>query len=104
MSTQAGSYGQTLMRVEELCRLGARPPVIRELTRLEADALIARIYRETTGRSPPRGQLPTDHRQYVASPAHRLQASVIAMQHRKPGYVLPNAPADRANHATCNGY
>ncbi len=90
MSTRpTGSYGETLARVDELCRLGARPPVIRELTRFDAEALVARIFRETTGRSPPRGQLPTDHRQYVSTPAQRLQASLIAAVYSRMSRVHP---------------
>lgn len=78
MIPAALDFGRTLTRVEALCRLGARPPVIRALTGWEGEALVARMFQEINGRRPPRGQLPRDHRQYLATPALRLQASVLA--------------------------
>lgn len=71
------SYGQQLLRIEHLLRLGARPPVARELTRFSSEAMVNQYYRDINHAAPPRGQLPKEYRQYVTAPVLKTQASVV---------------------------
>lgn len=71
------SYGQQLLRIEHLLRLGARPPVARELTRFSSEALVNQYYRDINHAAPPRGQLPKEYKQYVTAPVLKTQASVV---------------------------
>ncbi len=71
------SYGQQLVRVEQFCAHGARPPVTLEAVRFASLTIVLDYYRQINGAGAPRGQLPSDHRQYVTSPVVKAQASVM---------------------------
>ena len=71
------SYGQRLLRVEQFCAHGARPPVTLEAVRFPSLPIVMDYYRQINGVGAPRGQLPSDHRQYVTSPVVKAQASVM---------------------------
>ena len=71
------SYGQQLVRIERFCAHGARPPVTLEAVRFPSLPIVIDYFRQINGVGAPRGQLPSEHRQYVSSPVVKAQASVL---------------------------
>jgi hypothetical protein len=71
------SYGQQLVRIERFCAHGARPPVTLEAVRFPSLPIVIDYFRQINGVGAPRGQLPSDHRQYVTSPVTKAEASVV---------------------------
>lgn len=61
--------------VRELCRVGARQPVIKALWPSFPDALLRAMWIEEQGRKPPPGPLPHDVGYYLSHNQRRLHAS-----------------------------
>jgi len=70
---------EDLARAVELAKLGARPPVIRDLCRSVPSTESIRIYTEVVGTKPPQGQLPSRHESLIETQKLRWQGSVIAV-------------------------
>lgn len=69
---------EDLARAVELAKLGARPPVIRDLCRSVPSTESIRIYTEVVGVKPPQGQLPSRHESLMETQRLRWHGSVIA--------------------------
>lgn len=65
----------SLRRVKALCKLGARPPVIRALMPSFPEAFVSAVWEGEQGRRPPRGPLPHTVTQYLDHAARRLHSS-----------------------------
>jgi hypothetical protein len=67
----------TMARVTELCRLGARPPVIYALFPDFPKDLVVDMWVIHQGKRPPKGPLPSDLNSYMLGSHRRLQSSFI---------------------------
>lgn len=64
--------------LEALCRLKARPPVMRDLIpSVIPDGTLYTVYRYVNKCAPPRGQLPQEITVFLATPKKRLHASAL---------------------------
>jgi hypothetical protein len=66
-----------LQRLQEICSLGCRPPVLRSLFPTIPEALVTHIWIEQCGRRPPRGPLPYTAKNFLNSPQKRLEAAIV---------------------------
>lgn len=77
----------------QLCRLRARPPVIRDLLPDSVPApAIYMVYRKINNCAPPRGQLPQEIKTFLSTPQRRLQATLAVCAYNRH---IRLAPEDR---------
>lgn len=67
----------TVRRVQELCKIGTRPPVLRALFPSFPDTTITNIWVDVCGKRPPRGPLPYNIRSFLSNPQKRLETALV---------------------------
>lgn len=72
-----------LERLDALCDVRARPPVIRALIPQLPEAFVARRWEERVGKRPSRGPLPHTVSGFFATPGRRLEATYVLVQFRR---------------------
>ncbi len=76
-------------RAVKLAKLGARPPIIRDLCKTIGIQESLRIYTEAVGSSPPPGPLPSRHETLFETQRLRWQGSVLAVAFRRLEPAVP---------------
>lgn len=73
----------SMRRVNELCAMGARPPVIHALLPDFPRDIVVNLWVMHNGKRPPKGPLPSDANFYLNGSTRRLQSSLIIKTFQK---------------------
>ena len=68
---------QSLCRLQTLCKLGARPPIILSLLPTLPDAFVKDVWTSVQSKRPPKGPLPHERAHFFATPRRRLHSSLF---------------------------